>query len=142
MIEFNTNILWLITCSVLATLLVTLVFYLRYIVKNYKNVTKKYLESLAKQNEYCDKILELQKTCSTDGAKYINLLTEHIDLQERVSHFIVEHNSWHDRKIAFYYDKDGWHCLYADEIPQGDVVTEHEEINAQNENNNENNQSI
>lgn len=138
MIEFIMNNFWQIACSVLATLLVTLIFYLRYIVKNYKNVTKKYLESLDKQNEYCDDILELQKTCSTDGTKYINLLTGHIDLQECVSRFIVEHNSWHDRKIAFYYDKGKWHCCYCDEMPQGDIVTEQEEINVQNENNDEN----
>lgn len=56
--------------------------------------------------------------------------------------FVNEHNSWHDRKIAFYYDKDGWHCCYCDEIPQGDVVSEQEEINEPNEHNNENNQSI
>ena len=56
-----------------------------------------------------------------------------------VKDFIDEHNFWHDRKIAFYYDKDGWHCCYADEMPQGDVVSEQEEINVQNENNDENN---
>ena len=56
-----------------------------------------------------------------------------------VTGFVKSHNSWHDRKIAFYYDKDGWHCYYADEIPQGDVVTEQEEINAQNEKEDENN---
>ena len=56
-----------------------------------------------------------------------------------VKDFIDEHNYWHDRKIRFYYDIDGWHCLYADEIPQGDVVSEQEEINVQNENNDENN---
>ena len=59
-----------------------------------------------------------------------------------VKDFIDEHNYWHDRKIRFYYDQDGWHCCYADEIPQGDVVTEQEEITQQNENNNENKQSI
>ena len=56
-----------------------------------------------------------------------------------VKDFIDEHNFWHDRKIAFYYDKDGWHCCYADEIQQGDVISEQEEINVQNENNDENN---
>ena len=59
-----------------------------------------------------------------------------------VTGFVKSHNSWHDRKIRFYYDQDGWHCLYADEIPQGDVVAEQEEINAQNEKEDENNQSI
>ena len=56
-----------------------------------------------------------------------------------VKDFIDEHNYWHDRKIRFYYDIDGWHCLYADEMPQDDVVSEQEEINEPNEHNNENN---
>ena len=59
-----------------------------------------------------------------------------------VKDFIDEHNYWHDRKIKFYYDIDGWHCCYDDEMPQGDAVTEQEEITQQNENNNENQQSI
>ena len=49
--------------------------------------------------------------------------------------FVESHNSWHDRKIRFYYDIDGWHCCYADEMPQGDTFTEQEEITPQNENN-------
>lgn len=64
------------------------------------------------------------------------------EIEREVRLFVMEHNSWHDRKIAFYYDKDGWHCCYADEIPEGDVVSEQEEISDPNENNNENNQSI
>ena len=56
-----------------------------------------------------------------------------------VTGFVKSHNSWHDRKIRFYYDQDGWHCRYDDEMPQGDVVSEQEEINVQNENNDENN---
>lgn len=67
---------------------------------------------------------------------------ELVSIYSEVEGFVNEHNSWHDRKIAFYYDKDGWHCLYADEMPQGNVVTEQEEITQQNENNDENNQSI
>ena len=59
-----------------------------------------------------------------------------------VTGFVKSHNSWHDRKIAFYYDKDGWHCCYADEMLQGDTFTEQEEITQQTENNNENQQSI
>ena len=73
------------------------------------------------------------------------LLTSSIELVSicsRVEGFVNEHNSWHDRKIAFYYDKDGWHCLYADEMPQGDVVSEQEEINDLSEKEDENNQSI
>ena len=56
-----------------------------------------------------------------------------------VTGFVKNHNEWHDRKIRFYYDQDGWHCCYDDEMPQGDVVSEQEEINVQNENNDENN---
>ena len=59
-----------------------------------------------------------------------------------VKDFIDEHNYWHDRKIRFYYDIDGWHCCYDDEMPQGDTFTEQEEITQQNEKDNENNQSI
>lgn len=59
-----------------------------------------------------------------------------------VTGFVKSHNVWHDRKIRFYYDQDGWHCLYADEMPQGDTFTTEEEITPQNENNNENQQSI
>ena len=71
--------------------------------------------------------------------KHIKLL---IDLLEKesellsiihtVEDFIEEHNSWHDRKICLYYNQDGWHCCYADEMPQSDVVTEQEEITQQN----------
>ena len=59
-----------------------------------------------------------------------------------VKDFIDEHNYWHDRKIRFYYDIDGWHCCYDDEMPQGDVVSEQEEMNVQNEKDNKNQQSI
>ena len=52
--------------------------------------------------------------------------------------FVESHNSWHDRKIKFYYNQDGWHCCYADEMPHGDTFTEQEEITQQNENNDEN----
>ena len=65
--------------------------------------------------------------------------TEYRDLIYAVKGFIDRHNEWHDRKIRFYYDQDGWHCCYDDEMPQGDVVSEQEEINVQNENNDENN---
>ena len=59
-----------------------------------------------------------------------------------VTRFVKSHNEWHDRKIRFYYDIDGWHCCYDDEMPQGDTFTEQEEITQQTENNNENQQSI
>ena len=56
--------------------------------------------------------------------------------------FLESHNSWHDRKIRFYYNQGGWHCCYDDEMPQGDTFTEQEEITQQNENEDENQQSI
>ena len=55
-----------------------------------------------------------------------------------VTGFVRSHNEWHDRKIKFYYDQDGWHCCYDDEIPQGDTFIEQEEITPQNENKDEN----
>ena len=68
--------------------------------------------------------------------------TELRSIVNAVNDFIDEHNFWHDRKISFYYDQDGWHCHYADEMPQGDTFTEQEEITQQTKNNNENQQSI
>lgn len=68
--------------------------------------------------------------------------TEYRDLIFAVKGFIDRHNEWHDRKIRFYYDQDGWHCCYDDEMPQSDVVTEQEEITQQNEKEDENQQSI
>ena len=59
-----------------------------------------------------------------------------------VTDFIDEHNFWHDRKISFYYDQNGWHCCYVDEMPQGDTFITEEEITPQNENKDENQQSI
>ena len=59
-----------------------------------------------------------------------------------VKDFIDEHNEWHDRKIKFYYDQDGWHCCYDDEMPQRETCTEQEEITQQSENSNENQRSI
>lgn len=68
--------------------------------------------------------------------------TEYRDLIYAVKGFIDQHNEWHDRKIRFYYDKDGWHCCYADEMPQGDTFTEQEEITPLNKKDDENRQSI
>ena len=45
-----------------------------------------------------------------------------------VTGFVESHNSWHDRKIKFYYNQGGWHCCYADEMPKSNVVTKQEEI--------------
>ena len=45
-----------------------------------------------------------------------------------VTGFVKSHNEWHDRKIRFYYDKDGWHCCYAGQLPspphKGDELVE------------------
>lgn len=59
-----------------------------------------------------------------------------------VTGFVKSHNEWHDRKIRFYYDQGGWHCCYDDEMPQGNIVTDQEEITPLNEKDNENQQSI
>ena len=75
----------------------------------------------------------------------LDLLRARIGLKSvvnTVNDFIDGHNFWHDRKIRFYYDKDGWHCCYDDEMPQGDTFTDQEEITPQNENKDENQQSI
>ena len=85
---------------------------------------------------------ELKETRLGLTKELLGTETDYRDLIYAVKGFIDRHNEWHDRKIRFYYDQDGWHCCYADEIPQGDVVTEQEEITQQNENNNENKQSI
>ena len=58
--------------------------------------------------------------------------TELLSIINTVNDFIEEHNSWHDRKICLYYNKDGWNCCYADEIPNGDTFTDQEEITQQN----------
>ena len=92
-------------------------------------------------------ILELENEVRNNNFKEVkdsanSFASELRDLFHTVNGFVNNHNSWHDRKIDFYYDKDGWHCCYCDEIPQGDVVSEQEEINEPNEHNNENNQSI
>ena len=71
----------------------------------------------------------------------INLLdkeTELLSIINTVKDFIEEHNSWHDRKICLYYNKDGWNCCYVDEIPQCDTFTDQEEITQQSEKEDEN----
>ena len=71
----------------------------------------------------------------------INLLekeSELLSIIHAVEDFIEEHNSWHDRKICLYYNKDGWNCCYVDEIPQCDIFTEQEEITQENEKEDEN----
>lgn len=59
-----------------------------------------------------------------------------------VTGFVKSHNEWHDRKIKFYYDQDGWHCCYDDEMPQGDTFIDQEEITPLNKKDDENQQSI
>ena len=74
--------------------------------------------------------------------EFLGMETDYRDLIYAVKGFIDRHNEWHDRKIRFYYDQDGWHCCYADEMPQGDTFTDQEEITQQNEKEDENQQSI
>ncbi len=71
----------------------------------------------------------------------INLLdkeTELLSIIHTVEDFIEEHNSWHDRKICLYYNKDGLNCCYVDEIPQCDTFIDQEEITQENEKEDEN----
>lgn len=128
MIEFVVNNFWQIACSVLAILTAIVFSFMCYVRKEYNKVVKKYLKLLDKVDEKPDLINATRSELS--------------NLACSVKAFVEEHNSWRDRKIAFYFDHDGWHCCYCDEIPKGDIVTEQEEINPQNEKDNENNQSI
>ena len=125
MIEFIMNNFWQIACSVLAILTAIVFSFECYVRKEYNKVVKKYLKLLDVTDEKTDPINATRSELS--------------NLACSVKAFVEEHNSWHDRKIALYYDKDGWHCCYADEMPQGDVVTEQEEINDLSENDDENN---
>ena len=68
--------------------------------------------------------------------------TELRSVVNAVNDFIDSHNFWHDRKIKLYYNQDGWHCCYADEMPQGNMVTDQEEITPLNKKDDENQQSI
>ena len=128
MIEFIMNNFWQIACSVLAILTAIVFSFECHVRKEYNKVVKKYFELLDKIDENPDLINATRSELS--------------NLACSVKAFVEEHNSWHDRKIAFYYDKDGWHCCYDDEMPQGDTFIEQEEITQQDENNNENQQSI
>ncbi len=85
---------------------------------------------------------ELKETRLGLTKELLGTETDYRDLIYAVKGFIDRHNEWHDRKIRFYYDQDGWHCCYADEMPQGDTFTDQEEITPLNEKDNENQQSI
>ena len=119
MIEFIKN-----HCFEIVYLLMLFAFVCAYIASHLQIKARKKLFK-----EYEELVDEHEGVLSKFLAQSIEISSLYMAVEE----FVKEHNSWHDRKIAFYYDKDGWHCLYADEIPQGDVVTEQEEINAQNE---------
>ena len=124
MIEFIMNNFWQIACSVLAILTAIVFSFECYVRKEYNKVVKEYFELLDKVDEKTDLLNATRSELS--------------NLACSVRAFVEEHNSWHDRKIRFYYDQDGWHCCYADEMPQGGVVTDQEEITPQNENKDEN----
>ena len=94
---------------------------LHYQKKAYRNIAEKHR---ALSSYIVDKETELRSIVNT------------------VNDFIDEHNYWHDRKISFYYDQNGWHCCYVDEMPQGDTFITEEEITPLNEKDNENQQSI
>ena len=128
MIEFIENYYFEVVYLLMLTSIISCLIELHFRKKNYRVLKKSYEGLIDKLSEKCNLINETRSELS--------------NLACSVRAFVEEHNSWHDRKIAFYYDKDGWHCLYADEIPQGDIVTEQEEINEPNEHNNENNKSV
>ena len=121
MIEFIGNNIRDISYWLMLLAMVGAYILLHYQRKAYRNVAEKHR---ALSSYIVDKETELNSVVNT------------------VKDFIDEHNYWHDRKISFYYDQNGWHCCYADEMPQGDTFIEQEEITQQNENNNENQQSI
>ena len=125
MIEFITKHIGEILYLLMSFAFVCAYIALHLQIKERKKLFKKY-EELADEHE-------------NTAAKSLAQTFELLSICAEIEAFVNEHNSWHDRKIAFYYDKDGWHCCYCDEMPQGDVVTEQEEINEPNENNNENN---
>ena len=94
---------------------------------------------LYRQKKAYRKLADMQTATLKD---LLSTETEYNEVISVVTDFIDEHNFWHDRKISFYYDQDGWHCCYDDDMPQGNTFTEQEEINPQNENNDENQQAI
>ena len=85
---------------------------------------------------------ELHETRLGLTKEFLGTEIDYRDLIYAVKGFIDRHNEWHDRKIRFYYDQNGWHCCYDDEMPQGDTFTDQEEITQQNEKEDENQQSI
>lgn len=125
MIEFITKHIGEISYLLMSFAFVCAYIALHLQIKARKKLFKEY-EELADEHE-------------NTTAKSLAQTFELLSICAEIEAFVNEHNSWHDRKIAFYYDKDGWHCCYCDEIPKGDIVPEQEEINAQNKNNNENN---
>ena len=128
MIEFIENHCLEIAYWLMLIIMVSCLIELHFRKKNYRALKKSYEELLD----------EHENTTAKSLAQTFELLS----ICAEVEAFVNEHNSWHDRKIAFYYDKDGWHCCYDDEIPQGDTFIEQEEITQQNENKDENQQSI
>ena len=125
MIEFIIGNIWQIACGMLAILTAIAFSFECYVRKEYNKVVKEYFELRDKVDEKHDLINATRSELS--------------NLACSVKAFVEEYNSWHDCKIAFYFDHDGWHCCYCDEMPQGDLVSEWEEINEQNENDDENN---
>lgn len=128
MIEFIENHCFEVAYLLMLASIISCLIELHFRKKDFKALNECYLKLNDELSEKCNLVNETRSELS--------------NLACNVKAFVEDYNSWHDCKIAFYYDKDGWHCLYADEIPQGDVVTEQEEINTQNEKEDENNQSI
>ena len=90
---------------------------------------------LHRQKEAYRRLVHIQTATFED---LLHTETEYNKVICVITEFIDSHNFWHDRKIRFYYDQDGWHCCYDDEMPQGDTFTDQEEITQQTENKDEN----
>ena len=97
-------------------------------------------QNYRKQKEQYFKLAESAERTATDRARLI----------ETVDKFVEEFNSWHNTKIHFFYNTDGWHLVYGeDELKllnkdYGDCVDfevgdDNEGINEQNEEEDENN---
>ena len=69
---------------------------------------------LRRQKKAYRKLVDIQTATLKD---LLSTETEYNEVISVVTDFIDEHNFWHDRKISFYYDQDGWHCCYAGQLP-------------------------
>lgn len=109
MIEFITKHIGEISYLLMSFAFVCAYIALHLQIKSRKKLFKEYEELVDEHEDVLSKFL----------AQSIEISSLYMAVEE----FVNEHNSWHDRKIAFYYNKDGWHCCYDDEMPQGQLPT-------------------